>query len=66
MSILASPYYLTTQRDDSSAKTREQMTDCGDQSNYKTFFYHDYIDGISLQKKSHKSYLILKYLKNVG
>ena len=41
MSILASPYFLTTQRDDSSAKTREQMTDCGDQSNYKAFFYHD-------------------------
>ena len=40
MSILASPYYLTTQRDDSSAKTTEQMIDCGDQSNYKTFFYH--------------------------
>ena len=40
MSILASPYYLTTQKDYNSTKTREQMTDCGDQSNYKTFFYH--------------------------
>ena len=33
-----SAYYLTTQRDDSSAKIREPMIDCGDHSNYKAIF----------------------------